>query len=266
MVPGFTTAPVTSVMRCVPTTEVLSHPFLFGRSSGIRGDRSARARSHASCKREHAAFHRFGLDRRNRTDAPGGICRRSEPPGVRIPVSSANSGLTLVIGVSSFFDEKRTDTNNPPIIPTGAELEPTGAAPERLTAASRLCEPDRLSRLRQPPPATPGCQPDRPRSVRSVVTEVQRQHELPIPRPGLTSLPLRAGTGLWYTIPRWLRVARNIFLPAMRRELGGRMLPGIRRRDGAASRPRADNDASSNAEAGGERSKPLERSKHGNSP
>ena len=104
--------------------------------------------------------------------------------------------LFAVIGVSSFFDEKRTDTNNPPIIPTGAELEPTGAAPERLTAASRLCEPDRLSRLRQPPPATPGCQPDRPRSVRSVVTEVQRQHELPIPRPGLTSLPLRAGTGL----------------------------------------------------------------------
>src|SRR5271157_4014326 len=53
---------------------------LFGRLSGIRGDRSARTRSHVLCGREHAAFRRFGLDRRNRTDAPGGICRRSEPP------------------------------------------------------------------------------------------------------------------------------------------------------------------------------------------
>src|SRR5271166_2097584 len=66
---------------------------------------------------------------------------------------------------------------------------------------------------------------DRPRSVRSVVTEIQRQHELPIPRPGLTSLPFRAGTGLWYTIPRWLRVARNLFLPAMRRCVT--KLPGV---------------------------------------
>jgi hypothetical protein len=60
--------------------------------------------------------------------------RTTTTAGVRIPVSSANSGLTLVIGVSSFFDEKRTDTNNPHGGRAGANWGRTRTAHSSLEA------------------------------------------------------------------------------------------------------------------------------------